>query len=77
MSEYILRGGQECLVRRESEGPTAWRWHTVDKVQYFTAEDVVDVPSGSSFMARNYVFRRRDWLIAVRPEQLFAVNEAT
>lgn len=73
--EYVLRGGQDYLVRQESESPKSWRWHHVHKVQYFTPEDLVDRPGGSSNMARNYVFRRKGWLIAARPDQMFAVPD--
>jgi len=68
---WIVRGGERVLVRRENETPNDWRWHNTNKVQYFTDADMVSGPETPT-KHQTWVFRKAGWLIAVDEENFFS-----
>jgi len=69
LQSYIVRGGQHVLTRRE-DGKKSWQWHTTQKVQYFTADELVSGPRTPT-AEPVWVFRRGDWLVALKDENFF------
>ena len=74
VEDYVLRGRENVLVRRESESSKDWRWHVTKKVLYFTADDLVSGPR-SPMDNQTWTFRQGEWLIAVHEDQFFKKPE--
>ena len=69
--EYVVRGGRELLSRGVDESPKDWRWVRVDKVTYFSEDELVSKPR-SLTDRQVWVFKRGDRLFAVDERDFFS-----
>jgi hypothetical protein len=70
LGNWIVRGGSEVLVRGVKESPKDWRYITLQKVTYFSDDELVRKPRGLTDN-QTWTFKRGDMLYAIAERQFY------
>jgi hypothetical protein len=72
--DYVVRAGADVLFRHEGEKSSDWRWIKLDKVTYFSVDELIRGPSAPT-RPHVWEFKRGNNLYAVYDESFYSRPE--